>query len=467
MALRKQPFAIQFAGGVETKLDSKQVPPTKLLNLENATFIKQSTLAKRNGYRALGRLVDDTGTAYGDPVGLAVARGSELHLFDGERGLSYRASVDRWQDAGGVCSLVVSDEPLARTGTNQKMPDHATNEGVTVAAWEDSRGGVWCTLVEADGGRVLMEPFELDADGAAPRCVPCGTVLHVYWADAANSRIQCVVFNPALPASVPTPVTLISDLSAAVPTYDACPFGVTSDNGSATQTMIDEQPAIIAWSTLTGWRLAYVHPSGVIGSPVTGLPSAGTYADVVVGGIACTYDKVGQTQIGVAIAGSAGNVRIRLADVAALAGGSLTTPHTTSATGGRITCEFDESTDGGLWWAVEDPGSRTDLCVVATGRVDGAGVETAAPAELRGHMLITRAFVDGGVVHLGVVHAVKYYPYVAIVRLEDTDLRTRGVGRLLPGISTGALDPVHLSSVHAVEPDASYLSRDQDRKSVV
>jgi hypothetical protein len=31
----------------------------------------------------------------------------------------------------------------------QSAPDHATNDGVTAYAWEDSRGGVWWQVVAA------------------------------------------------------------------------------------------------------------------------------------------------------------------------------------------------------------------------------------------------------------------------------------------------------------------------------
>src|SRR5690348_1047933 len=104
MPLQPQPLAIQFSGGVETKQDSKQVPTTQLLALENGTFIKQTTIAKRNGYEALSRLIDEQGKEYGDPVGLA-NRGDELLLFTSERCYSHRPSVDRWVDTGEVASV--------------------------------------------------------------------------------------------------------------------------------------------------------------------------------------------------------------------------------------------------------------------------------------------------------------------------------------------------------------------------
>jgi hypothetical protein len=455
--ITKQPLPLQFQGGIETRQDEKQVPATRLLDLQNATFIRSTTLAKRNGYRALGRIVDSEGVNYSDPVGLAVARDTELHLFDGERGLSYRESVDKWADAGPVASVTSTDKPIARTGTTQTTPDHATNGGVTVCAWEDSRGGVWMSIVETESGRLLLEPTQLDADGSRPRCVPTGTVLHVYWANVPDGRIYCAVVNPTLPAALPVTLALTDDLSVTNPSYDACPFGVTDANPLATATMISEQPAIIAWVTALGWRLAYVHPSGVLGSPVTGLPSAATYPDDVTSGIACTYNKTGQIDIGVVFTTATDTV-IYLVNVDDLTSSSTDLP-SAAGSGTRVAAEFDESTDAGIWWAVEYAGGTPDVNAIITGRMAGSGVVTALADVLRGHNLVGRAFVDDGTVHIPIVHPVLFFPYVAIVRLVDGSNRTVVVARSLPGSSTGELPSTHLPSSHAVTPDAAYLSR--------
>ena len=179
MALRKQPLALQFGGGVSTKADAKQVPTTQLLNLENATFVREQTLAKRNGYVARGRAIDGALATYAGARGLA-ERDGELVLFSEKSSYSYRSSSDTWSDVGDVASVTCTTRPIARTGTVQTAPDAATNAGVTALAWEDSRGGVWCSVLEQASQRVILAPVQLDAGGQRPRCVACGTVLHVY-----------------------------------------------------------------------------------------------------------------------------------------------------------------------------------------------------------------------------------------------------------------------------------------------
>lgn len=453
MPLRKQPLPIQFAGGVETRQDSKQVPTTRLLALENATFKKATTLSKRNGYRALSKAIDGAGTDYAEAVGLA-KRGDEVLLFTDKRCYSYRESVDKWADAGEVASVITTDAPIARTGTAQTMPDHASNGGVTAIAWEDSRGGVWMSVVETSSGRILLTDTQVDANGSRPRCVPCGDVVHVYWARAAASRIYCVVVSPVSPSATPTPVILIDDLNAAAPGYDACPAGPTYAD-------LDTSPAVIAWSTAVGMRVGYVHPAGMIGSPVSNLPSAATYPSIPSGPIAVAFDKVNENKVGVAFMVSGGtDLRVYTMPYDTLTGGSFVV---VESTGGveRVSIEFDGTY---LWWASEHTAARVDLRYVNTGSVTMApAVATASTSRrLRGHCLAARAFYDAGSVYVGVVHAVEFFPYVAFARISGDNwgsTNTTTVARLLPGQSTGALARGHLPSVQPLEPDEQYISR--------
>jgi hypothetical protein len=457
MPLRPQPLAIQFVGGVETKQDSKQVPTTKLLNLENATFIKATTLAKRNGYRALSRLIDGDAAEIEDPIGLG-ARGDELLLFTAERCYSYRPSVDRWVDTGEIASVTASERPIARTGTTQTVHDHATNRGVTVLAWEDSRGGVYASVVEADTGRILLAETALDADGQSPRCVPCGTVLHVYWTRPSTSRIYVAIVNPAMPTAIPSPSILTSDLDASNPAYDAT---------SAAPVDSDGHPALMAWSRNGGgFRVAYVHPSGVIGSPVTGLPSAATFTDTSSGPIAVAIDRTAGHSIAV-LWTDAGTVSLRFIDPIALSStlGSDYTEPAVATDAVRASLEYGALTDAlsTAWWAVERLGADPDTNSIVAGGVTDGGVEIQAPRVLRGHGLVSRAFVDDGHVYALVGHEVEYSPYVACVRLSGSafgeDEGTACYYRSIVGQFIGHSARKHVTSAHPVDPDANGVGR--------
>jgi hypothetical protein len=451
MPIQKQPLPIAFAGGIESKIDSKQVPITQLLDLENATFIKQSTLAKRNGYAALGQAIEEGGALIEGAIGLA-KRGTELLIFDSERAYSYRESSDGWASAGEVASVIVTDQPIARTGTNQTMPDHATNRGVTVAAWEDSRGGVYCSVVEAESGRILLAETELDADGISPRCVPCGTVLHIYWAQPSTSQLYVAVVNPSTPTATPAPLILTSDLNAANPVFDAVPARGLYDS-------ID--PTVIAWAEASsGYRVGYVHPAGVLGSPVTGLPSVASWSDTLTGPIAVTTDHLSGAAIAVAWCDTQPRVRWLSPSALTTSTGTVALSATTG-TWNRITLEVVGAAETGetlAWWAAELDDTRDDLNRIECGQVDDTGAVIVASTDrlLRGHGLVSRAFYDDGHIYAAVCHPVQFFPYVAVVRISADDFggaagkTTQTVARLLPGISSGLGTRKHLASAHDI-----------------
>jgi hypothetical protein len=448
MPLQPQPLVIQFAGGVDTKTDDKQVATTKLLTLENAQFVKRMTIAKRNGYEALSQLIQGDASSYSNAYGLA-QRDSELLLFADERCYSHRPDADRWVDTGEVLSTIAREEPIARTGTDQDTPDHATNNGVTAVAWLDSRGGVRMSVLEAGTGRILLADTLLDASGSDPMCARVGEVLHVYWRDAVG-RIWVVVVNPANPLVTPVPAVLVDTLSTTNPRYDV------TDGGPLYPS---DKPAVMAWAVQGGgWRVAYVHPSGVLGSPVNGLPTSAYWTDAITGPIAVTVDRHGGSQIAVAYAGADVSVRWLSSSSLVTSTGNVTAASSVTAT--RLTLEIASS--GLAWWACETAGATADKNTVESGCVSTSAVVTSART-LHGHRLQSRAFCDGEHVYALVGHEVFFFSYLALVRLSADSFGSAGaptfyrsyVGQW-PGFST----QTQLPSVQPIEPDSSGLARE-------
>ena len=437
MPLQKTPLAIQFAAGVDTKTDAKQIAVTKLIDLQNAVFLKNGTLSKRNGYRALGRLVDETGVPFGDPQGLA-ARGDELILFAGGSSYSYRPTSDSWQTIGPVQSIVASANPTARTGTDQTCPDVAVSNGVEVAAWQDNLGGVWYSVLEQLSQRVLLAPTQLDDDGSQPRCVAVGTVLHVIWISGGN--LWGAIVNPSTPITVPTPQVIVNGFSGC---YDVCPtFAQFYTAG----------PALLAWSSPStgGYQVGYVHPSGVLGSPVLGLPSPGVVVTAnpvtAIACAACLLGTGGASSVIVAY-GSGDDALFQFhnstnfGDLSGTSGNLYGSGHAPVLTVANLAVEYASATNA--WWAVEYTGATADLHQVRCGNVPTTG-QGSPSAIVRGHQLASRAFYDDGNVYCAIVHAVLFFPYVAIVALS-ADMAAQA--RLLPGLSTGALANPQLPGV--------------------
>jgi len=461
MPIRPVPLPIQFAGGVETKTDAKQVPQTKLLTCENATFVKGTTLAKRNGYVALGRLTEAGGT-YGTAIGIG-ERDGELVLFDGVRAWSHRPSSDTWSDTGDMAACTMINRPIARTGTQQTMLDQAQLSGVRAAAWEDSRGGVRMSVIEAETGRILLADTQLHATAQCPRACVCGSVIHVYYLVAALGQIWVAIVNPAIPSTAPVPQLLIDDVRRANAVYDA----VTSWS----TTYADTNPVSIAWSCETGGhRVAYVHPSGVLGSAVTGLPGAATFSaatDTVDGPIGIVYDRHSDSVVAVAWGDNASQVRVRFVTSTSLVTfvytGVVTSIFGTSWL--RVALDFTGLSAGGfpiLWWAADtDRGlpAQPDQWAIETGALDATGTLVQASRQLRGHVVAGRAFYDQGNAYLPVAHAPQFFPYAAVIRLSTSTLGpiTPCFARILPGSLYANTTRKHVPSSQSVDPETSGL----------
>lgn len=472
MPLQPQPYALQFQGGLDSQTDSKQVGYTKLIDLQNAVFTKNTTLVKRNGYKALGTGVDGSSYPYtvanavtslpstiggvlfggggggtvtatfaeGNPAGLA-ARGDEPVLFINGQGYSHRSSTDTWVATGAVISAVAKHEPIARTGTRQRNADLADNNGVTCTVFENSYGGgfggVWCEVTETATGRILLPATLLDINGQSPRVVAAGTNLLALWSNGQNLKIA--VINTQTPESVPVAAILTPDLVGAAfdveATFDVYYPGLN--------------PAYIAWRTASGFSVGWLHPSGVLGTPVLGLPTVATYAATITGPIAVAID-LGYVLAGTTYVSGFGAVFYTNTDlhVQILNVSTPSDPRPTAlvATGDagawqRVTAAFGAPNGVcQIWFAAEKQAVSAGVAdtevshnLIGTGVVDQLASVTIAKV-IRGHGLVSRAFYDDGDVYVNVVHPVLYFPYVATCRISGS---MKACTQLLPGETSG------------------------------
>lgn len=221
MAVDWQLAHFPFVGGVDTKSDGKVIPPNKLAVLENGVFTKRGQVKKRRGYTALS---DDIAAAGGSVAGLSATRniatvGGELVHFGDSKAHSYVAGTGQWNDRGAIESVVVSLEPVAKVPTEQTLPDHATVGGITVYAWEDSRGSVRYSIVDATTGATWRADVDLGSNTSRPRVVACGGFVHILHAHSSG-ELRTLVIAPGDPLTANATIGIAFDLNA-TPVFDA------------------------------------------------------------------------------------------------------------------------------------------------------------------------------------------------------------------------------------------------------
>lgn len=440
----------RFSGGISTKSDPKAVPTTKVLVLENGVFTRGISIKKRNGYEDLGQAIEGSTSQVTGGVRTAVRGDTELLQFTPSRCYSRETGVSKWSDTGAVYSAVGTDRPLVATGTQQTGPDHATLSGVTVAAWEDSSGGVWWSAIDATTGRVYRAATQADAAGISPRCVAVGGNLHVYYAVAAARSLYVIVVDPLAPGSAVTPTLLASDIDATDTIYDACP---TARTGT---------PAAIAWfeSGTTNIRIGYVDQSGALGVPLLGHPSSVTFAAARSAGSPLAIDHVH-------VDGADGD-RFALVWINSVPNGAIrwfsggtTTTTITNLSGGnvyvstsvqRIAMAVVRDTTAGTtraWIAFEEAAAAASNRFTAIGSAEITSGPDALIMTLRSVGLVSKAFVVGTDVFATFVHDTTFFNTYLTFKISNTG--TDGfvpVGRHLPAEAAGAPPHKHLTSAH-------------------
>lgn len=447
MPLTEATLKIPFMGGISTQEDQKTVPSAQLLVAENVVFSRATSLRKRNGYDLLSGVIDGSAATLTGALALA-SRDDELLAFTSDRCFSRQDDADQWSDAGPVYSVVGTDRPLVRTGTQQLQPDHATLGNVTVSAWEDSSGGVWWSATDAVTGRIYRAATQADAAGISPRCVAVGVNLHVYYAVAG--LLYVVVVSPLAPSAAVAPVVLTDDLDPTSPTYDVCP------------TTRPNSPALIVWceAGTAAFRLGYVDQSGVLGGALNGNPSVrgGLGGSVVrLAGstpIACAYfhvdgdngDAVVTVYIGLGVSGL--NVGTWLGGSA---GGTLaaTGARTASAASPlRIALTLTDATS--IWVAVEEDAVAASNRSTVINGISSTSLPTLAstfgPARIRSVGLASRAFAVAGSAFAVFVHDTTFFNTYLTLRLSDF----APVGRHAVSEAAGAPVRKHLSSANVV-----------------
>lgn len=444
MALREAIQAFKFAGGIETKMDSKAVPAMRLLGLENGVFAKAISIQKRNGYIARSMRIDNGSTISG--AKRLAKRDNELLLFTDNRCYSKQGENDQWADAGPIICAVGSDRAAIHTSSQQTSPDHATNGGVVAYAWEDSLGGVWWATVDAETKIFQRTPTQADALGQRPRCVAVGDVIHIYYTVPTAQSIMVIVVNPANPAAVVAPVILANDLDSTNPVYDACPT-----------TRVDT-PALIAWHehATTNIRIGYVHASGALGTPANGNPSVYQHTAEIgaASPLACAFKYVD---------GGAGDWLFLsyIYDpgpdvdglVTTLTGGSLASPITVSSSAiayavpvGVTRTALAVGTD--VWVAFEESAAQPSQRYTV---VNNVAIDASAGTErtIRSVGLASRAFQAGNAedVFAVFVHDTTYFNVYLTLRLSDFV----AAGRQLAASAGGAPARTHQPSVHVTD----------------
>jgi hypothetical protein len=268
MSLPRSLIPVQFVGGLDQRKPEKGVMPGKFIRLENCVRRKMSLIEKRFGVTALSDAVFGTSTAITEGVHLGNFN-DDVFLIGNDKLYSYSEARDSWIDKGSCTTTHITNSPFVRNSGTQALYDVDSSDGMTVAAWEDSAGGVYYSVVDDSTGANLVYSTVVDASGSRPKVIALRDSFLLGYIVGAALKVR--VITKAAPTTLGAAANIKGSAVDPAKYWDL--------------DLYQGNYAVYAVSTTTpSIEVGYVDHNGVVGSPVTNtLP-----APIVVGSAAAT-----------------------------------------------------------------------------------------------------------------------------------------------------------------------------------
>lgn len=208
MPLVQRVIPINFARGLDTKTDPKQVQMGKFLSLENTVFDKGGLLLKRNGFGNLTSL----------PSGVSATFLTTLN--DNLTAISntisaYSSSTSQWVNKGTFQPMEVNTLPLIRNSINQTQCDAAVSpNGLVCTVYTETNAGTTSykyAVANSITGQNIVSPVAIPVSSGAVTGSPRVFLLGNYFVIVFTNVISAVSHLQYISISVNNPTTVTSN----------------------------------------------------------------------------------------------------------------------------------------------------------------------------------------------------------------------------------------------------------------
>lgn len=207
---------LNFADGMDTKTDAKQLPLGQFYQVKNGVYTTPLELRKRNGYKK--RSLQQTNSQFiSSPVSLSRFDNSLLTLNSTDL-YAYSDSTEKWVQKGHVSNLKTTSLPVIKNNYNQTVPHVASNFGTSAYVWKDSVGGCRLSVVDTAANTFFLHNVQLSATAINPKVIVNSNSFYFFFIDGANLKYRKL--NSANPTTLEAEVTVKTDVDVAFPVYD-------------------------------------------------------------------------------------------------------------------------------------------------------------------------------------------------------------------------------------------------------
>lgn len=263
MSLQEQSLPINFAQGLETKTDPKQLSPGKFVRLVNSVFDVGNLLKKRNGYAGFIPPLPDATSSY-----LTTFNGNLIAIGNDLKALSDGSS--QWVDKGSVQPVDLTTMTLIRNNSNQIQCDTSisSNNLICTVYTDSTTAGIKYKYAVADAitGQNIVPPAEIVPTSGTVSGSPRVFLLTGYFVivyTTSTNHLQYIRINSANPTS--TIEAAVDITTAYTPATTVAFDGVVSNN-----------TLYLAWNgnggggdiRMTSYNSAFVRSTSISGTVV-------------------------------------------------------------------------------------------------------------------------------------------------------------------------------------------------------
>lgn len=217
MALQKSLIPLPIDLGLNTKVDPKQEDIGFLRIAENVVYETLKLLRKRNGYDNVS-LENLDGTNLEDIQILSKYKKELIAMTVGSLS-TLSTSTGKWIEKGVLYPSEVKTKVILRNSSDQTNSSGYSIESFEIYAWEDSRGGIRYSVLDADNKSFLVTDVELTSSGTRPIICNIQNTVYVFYGSGTNLRYK--TFEISNPETLSSAVTVKTDLNSTTGLMDA------------------------------------------------------------------------------------------------------------------------------------------------------------------------------------------------------------------------------------------------------
>jgi hypothetical protein len=162
-------------------------------------------LVKRDGMKSIGV------TSYPANIRTMYSFNSELGVITNKALWAYSPTLDRFVQKGLTSSPIVTSKSIFANSYTQTVPDGSTTTlGIQGFVWEDSRGGVRCSIKDIQSDTFFGVDIQLSSTGTKPRVVACDKFLLFLWVESTSLKCQRYDIVNAVFSSTSTISTIVN-----------------------------------------------------------------------------------------------------------------------------------------------------------------------------------------------------------------------------------------------------------------